>query len=95
MSSHKEVREVLKDMPFVFGICPNLNLKDAWIKRLQERFDYTGLDKDKRALGYAKQKYEEDIKDIINSLNKVLTIDSIDYDLNDIVNVAISLTRRN
>lgn len=68
VSSHKEVQEeILKQakeagvMEHVRICYPALELKEQWLKRLKERYEASGLDKDKRAFDYATAHYEENI----------------------------------
>jgi hypothetical protein len=86
MSSHKVVRNELafRGTDFVV-IAPCLELKDSWINRLQERYNKSGLDKDFKALMNAKDCYEENIIDLSRE-GKVKLINSIDYDLEEIIN---------
>lgn len=85
MSSHKIVREELNNRGTEFTvICPNLKLKEQWIKRLENRFDRTRSTKDFKALKNAEEMYEENIKDLTSEINTIV-ITKIDYDLLDIL----------
>lgn len=85
ISSHKLVRDELtkKGIDFI-TIVPNLQLEEQWLKRLQDRYDRTQLDKDYRALMGAKVSYKQNIEELINEKH-VIVINSIDYDLNDLI----------
>ena len=67
ISSHRDVVEYMKEaqLPKTVGrvvvVCPRGSWKDAWIKRLEDRFQKTHLNKDYRALMNAKEKYGENI----------------------------------
>lgn len=72
-SSHKVVWSYLASLPLMENVgkvvifCPTVKDKDAWITRLQERYNRTGLEKDYKALMNAKDRYEENILELINS----------------------------
>lgn len=86
MSSHKVIREELNKRNIDFEvICPSLNLKEQWINRLQERYDRTHLEKGYKALMNAKECYEENIEDLMQE-NHGFIIESIDYDLMELIN---------
>lgn len=85
-SSHKPVRDTLKDSTEkVIVCCPSLELKDQWIKRLQDRYNNTKLEKDYKALMNAKTEYENNIKDILNSGIDNVILTNINYDLASIL----------
>lgn len=90
VSSHKQVREYLKNSKeLVIAICPSIYLRDEWIKRLEDRYNSTGLDKDYKALMNAKDCYKENILDIANDIERTHFIQSITYDLEDEVRKAL------
>lgn len=86
-SSHKAVYEQFKSMnrlPNVGNIvvfCPDSRYKNEWVQRLQERYDRTGLDKDFRALMNAKDRYVENIYELVNCGLPVVQPAYFDYDL--------------
>ena len=85
MSSHKIVREELNNRGIDFiAICPDLDLKDKWLKRLEERYNRTKTDKDYKALANGKEMYEENIKDLMEEKHTII-IRNIDYNLLDII----------
>lgn len=76
-SSHEVVRNQLKNSTEeVYICCPSPELKDEWIKRLQERYDRTALEKDYKALMNAVDRYEENIHELIDGGFPVLLIES-------------------
>lgn len=84
VSSHREVRlELMKHVKEtkIVVCCPSLELKDQWIERLQKRYDQSGLDKDYRALMNAKDRYTENIQELMESGFPVIQITSMNYDL--------------
>lgn len=86
VSSHEVVRKELeKSKEKVYIIHPSIYLKEDWIKRLQERYDRTGTEKDFKALANAKDRYVENIMELKMSNIKNIEISNIDYDLRDII----------
>lgn len=82
-SSHEVVRKQLEwSREVVVVAYPGLNLKDMWIDKLENRYRDTGLEKDYKALMNAKERYEENIKELANSnfAYKIALCNS-DYDL--------------
>jgi len=85
MSSHKIVREELNKRKIEFKvIMPSIFLKEQWIKRLQQRYDKSHLEKDYKALMNVKECYEENIEDLLQE-NHIIQIQDINYDLNDLI----------
>ena len=90
-SSHKVVRDYLSSVPLlsnvgkVVAFCPDHRYKKEWIERLQKRYDQTGLYKDYKALMNAKDRYEENIFEIVNCGLPVYQPSWLDYDLMDYV----------
>ena len=85
-SSHKEVRETLKGCnEYCIAIVPTLELKNEWIEKLHDRYKDSGLLKDQLAWQNAKDRYEANITEIINDVPDTFLIDSMDYDLKQIV----------
>ena len=85
MSSHKVIREELNNRGIDFTVvCPSLKLKEQWIKRLQQRYDKSQLEKDYKALMNAKECYEENIEDLLQE-NHIIQIQDINYDLNYLI----------
>ncbi len=91
-SSHKEVRDYLKNTDEIVVTCvPSLDLKSQWIHRLQSRYEESGLDKDLKALKNAENCYEENITDIINSGYPCICLTNMDYVLSEYINQSESL----
>lgn len=85
-SSHEVVRKQLTNSEEKVICCaPNLSLKDAWIQKLKERYETSGLDKDYKAYMNAVDRYTENINEIANSGFGVLWLDTMDYDLSELV----------
>lgn len=94
--SRKEVRDYLKTYTSekICSIYPSVVLKDEWIKKLEERYNNSELDKDLRALNHVKSSFIEDIKsmDYENSYNEKyirnsIKITDMSYDLQEFVNI--------
>lgn len=85
-SSHKEVREMLKGCDeYCIAIVPTLELKNEWCIKLKRRYEESGLEKDKLALLNANDRYEDNIKEIMDDVPDTFLIDSMGYDLKQIV----------
>lgn len=82
-ASHKVVRDELKRYNEKVVVCyPSLKLKEEWIKKLEERYNYTQLEKDFKTWKNAEQMYEENIKDLMNEKEFIRhEIISMDYKL--------------
>ena len=82
-SSHQVVRDYLKDSNETIILAyPSIGLKDSWIKKLEQRYQKTNLEKDYKALMNAKDRFEENIREL--SEDKIfnhMTLYSMDYDL--------------
>ena len=88
LSSHKVVRDYLASLPKtenVYVICPDYQLKDKWIARLEARYNATKLDKDYRALMNAKDCYLNNIYELINGELPCIIVGDMKYDLKEIV----------
>lgn len=94
-SSHAVVREQLSNRTDldpnndVAILVPSLDLKDDWVKKLEERYNESGLSKDYKAWKNAEDRYKENIEELIDDTVEygwdIITIDSIDYSLSDIL----------
>lgn len=82
-SSHEVVRKQLENSDEAVVLAyPSVGLKDAWIDKLEKRYKESGLDKDYKALMNAKDRYEENIKELNKSdIRCKLAFVDIDYDL--------------
>ena len=87
VSSHEVVREQLvgSTEPVVV-IYPALELKRMWINKLEDRWQNSGLEKDYKALMNAKDRYEDNIRELASSkfLFKI-ALKNIDYDLEAVI----------
>ena len=82
VSSHEVVRESLKySKEKVVVVYPSLKLKEQWLEKLQKRYNITQLEKDYKALMNAKDRYEENIKELQNNDFTKIEIKDINYDL--------------
>ena len=90
-SSHKVVYEYFANMPLkenvakVVIFCPRRVWMKEWIERLEERYNKTGLQKDYKALENAKDRYEENLTELMNSGLPVYQPETIDYDFRNYV----------
>jgi hypothetical protein len=88
VSSHEVVRnELKKSKERVVAIVPAVELRDEWTKKLFMRYMDSNLEKDYKAYANAKDRYTENIMEIINSGFPVFLIYDMDYDLKKIVNI--------
>lgn len=87
ISSHEVVRNYLKEISSepVVVVYPSIELKDEWIKKLEDRYTQTNLEKDYKALMNAKDRYTENIMDLMHSGLYTVAITDIKYSLRDIV----------
>ncbi len=69
-SSHEVVRKQLYnyDVEKII-VYPSIELKDKWIEKLQARYDKTKTDKDYKALMNAVDRYEDNIRELMNEHN--------------------------
>jgi len=90
VSSHQVVRDYLADEHNhdLLIICPSKDLKNQWIKKLEDRYNATGLDKDYKAWKNAECRYEENIDELLNQegFGNFIVIGRMDYDLKDQIN---------
>lgn len=85
-SSHEVVRKQLENSSETIVVAyPCIDLKDAWIEKLERRYAESGLEKDYKALMNAKDRYEENIKELIEYCHKHhahrLALIMMNYDL--------------
>ena len=84
VSSHETVRQYLVEnsRELVALVYPSIELKDAWIDKLEKRYIKSGLEKDYKALTNAKYSYVENIKELQEScIEYKLEINKLSYDL--------------
>lgn len=66
VSSHEVVRkQLVKSTEDVAVVYPALELRDEWIDRLEHRYQESGLKKDYKALMNAKDRYNDNIYELI------------------------------
>ena len=82
VSSHEVVRNELKKC-FEPVICciPTLELKEFWIKKLEQRFNQSKKDKYYKAWKNAEDRYEENIREIADSGFPIAWIEDEHYNL--------------
>ena len=83
-SSHEVVRKQLENSDEVVAVVyPSVELKNEWISKLEKRYEESGLEKDYKALMNAKDRYEENIKELSESSHKYckVALTKMDYDL--------------
>lgn len=91
VSSHQVVRDELKNRQIQAKCCvPSLKLKNEWITKLENRFKFSNLDKDYKALMNAKDRYIENITEIIESGFDTIIIDNINYNLEELISQEIN-----
>lgn len=84
VSSHEVVRQYLVEnsRELVALVYPSIELKDAWIDKLEKRYIKSGLEKDYKALMNAKNRYVENIQELQEScIEYKLEINKLSYDL--------------
>ena len=93
LSSHKVVRDYLKEHTnqATMIVLPDLSLKDKWIEKLKKRYEVDPSDKNYKAYMNAKECYEENIIDLMNDKYDHITISSMDYNLENILETPIQL----
>lgn len=86
VSSHAVVREELKkSREDVYVICPCPDLKDEWIKKLEDRYLYTKLEKDYKAWKNAEDRYLENINELTDGSFNWVYINRMTYNLAKII----------
>ena len=87
VSSHKAVRDYLAKIhisePIVY-IFPSERIKEQWIKKLEDRYMNSGLDKDYRAFIRARDHYDDDIRELYSDgIPYKWIITNINYNLEE------------
>lgn len=88
ISSHKIVREYLMNniTDFIVLVYPSIELKDSWIEKLECRYSNSHLDKDYRSLMNAKERYEENIRELEEcKCSYKIELTRADYDLESVL----------
>lgn len=94
VSSHEVVRKELeKSKEFVCIVHPAIKLQDEWIAKLENRYMRTQSNKDYKAYMNAKDRYKDNIAELMTSPFVSYEIESIDYDLKDIIKTLRGLER--
>ena len=96
VSSHEVVRSRLKkySKEKLYIICPSVELKKEWIDKLKERFKSSKLGKDYKAWMNAEDRYSENIKELIESGINCVLINSMDYNLKEIIEFIIKTSEQ-
>ena len=98
VSSHKAVRDYLAKIhisePIVY-IFPSKRIREQWIKKLEDRYMESGLDKDYRAFIRARDYYDDDIRDLYSDdgIHYKWVITDINYDLEEEIEKFIDYIR--
>ena len=88
VSSHKAVRDYIAKMrtnELVACIFPSERIKEQWIKKLEDRYMDSGLDKDYRAFIRARDHYDDDIRELYSDdgISYKWIITNINYNLEE------------
>lgn len=84
-SSHKQLRVYMNKVGIPFTVVfPALELKEPWIAKLKQRWKETKRDKDFKAWVNAKERFNENIKDLSHEKKKVI-ITNMDYSLENLI----------
>ena len=90
VSSHAVVRKHLASMPKtvdLFVCFPSYALQGAWTKKLEDRYKFSGKDKDYRAWKNAEDRYAENIKELHDTKGFVpIVIHDMNYSLSRLLN---------
>ena len=91
LPTHQLVRdEVIEHTDDVICIFPHMNLKDEWIKKLQDRYNNHKSAKNFKAYDHARNKYIGSVIELERWCNihniRYYRIDEIPYDLAEILN---------
>lgn len=86
VSSHDVVRNQLKYSKENICCCvPSLELKEEWMNKLLIRYNKSGLEKDYKAYMNAKNRYEDNIIEIIESEFPCYILTDMSYDLQNVI----------
>lgn len=88
VSSHKAVRDYIANMHTdepVACVFPSGGIREQWIKKLEDRYMNSGLDKDYRAFIRARDNYDDDIRELYSddSIPYKWIITNINYNLEE------------
>ena len=92
VSAHKAVQDLLKNSKEkIIIVYPNLLLREAWIKKLTDRYEKTKFESDKRALERCISFYSDDIVELMElPFPKVELKVSSNYDLEEMLSGVIN-----
>ena len=98
ISSHKAVRDYIAKMhtnEHVACVFPSKRIKEQWIKKLEERYMNSGLDKDYRAFVRARDHYDDDIRELYvdDGIPYKWVITNINYNLEEEIDKLIDCIR--
>ena len=87
VSSHKAVRDYIAKIhisePIVY-IFPSERIREQWVKKLEDRYMNSGLDKDYRAFIRARDHYDDDIRELYSDgIPYKWVITNINYNLEE------------
>lgn len=94
VSSHQVVRDYLKilsenSQEDIFVCFPDYDLRDAWIEKLEKRYEQTGTEKDYKTWQNAKMCFDLSIDSFYESLFEHIVIEKMDYDLHSMLAEAL------
>lgn len=87
-SSHEEVRDYLvghQEETLIVAVYPETWLETDWIARLKKRYEDDPSEKNYKALMNAKDRFEDNVKELEEWGGLFYGIQDMDYDLMDIV----------
>lgn len=94
VSSHKVVRDYIAKVhtdELVACVFPSERIREQWIKKLEDRYMNSGLDKDYRAFIRARDYYDDDIRELYadDGISYKWIITNINYSLEEEINKLI------
>ena len=97
ISSHKAVRDYIAKMrtnELVTCVFPSKRVREQWVKKLEDRYMNSGLDKDYRAFIRARDHYDDDIRELYSDgIPYKWVITDINYDLEEEIEKFIDYIR--
>ena len=91
ISSHKAVRDYIAKMrtdELVACVFPSERIREQWVKKLEDRYMNSGLDKDYRAFIRTRDHYDDYIRELYSDdgISYKWVITDINYDLEEEIN---------
>ena len=88
VSSHKAVRDYIAKMrtdELVACVFPSERIREQWIKKLEDRYMNSALDKDYRAFIRARDHYDDDVQDLYSDdgVSYKWVITDVNYNLEE------------